>query len=91
MYNASIWQSGGGNLWYVNDTTALATDRAKWWYPARLLNIPLVDYVRLLIEEFHVSKIYYKEETDFLFFCWDNYKDANRYKLWVNREIRKKY
>lgn len=91
MYKASIWQSGSGAHWYVNDTSDLASDRGKWWYPARLLNMPLTDYVNLLVNEFKVDKITYNPKSDLLYFYWINYNDANRYKLWVNREIRKKY
>jgi hypothetical protein len=47
QYKVSKWKSGSDH-WYCNDVTKLSEISAKWWIPARLLNISLTDYILLL-------------------------------------------
>ena len=88
LYEASIWQGGSG-LWYVNDVKDLAGVSGKWWVPSRILGIAPSDYVRILIEEFEVSKISFNEEKNFLYFAWKNESKARKYKNWINKMARK--
>lgn len=79
----SEWQAASGR-WYAADTTTFT----KWWLPARLLKYSLVDYIKLLKEDYNVSKFAYNPNTDCLVFSWDNQKDCHRFLLWINRMLR---
>lgn len=86
LYKASEWEDGAGH-WHVADVQDLAHNSAVWWLPARLLNIPLVDFILKLKEEFH-AEIHYFPENSFMFFYWKDYNDAHKYLLWINRMAR---
>ena len=87
LYKVSQWQSASGR-WYCNDVADLAGPSAKWWIPARLLNISLNDYILLLKDRFNADIILYNEENDVLIFSWKKESDAHRYLLWINRKSR---
>jgi hypothetical protein len=80
----SEWQGGSGR-WYAADTATFS----KWWVPARLLGYSLIDYIKLLKEEYNATEFAYCLETDCLVFSWDNQKDCHRFLLWVNKMLRK--
>lgn len=91
LYRAEEWELNGH--WYCNDVKEL--NRAKsiasfWWTPARILNIPLIDYIQLLIKDFNVSHISYNEEKDVLVFWWNKQTDMRRYKNYINKIARNK-
>lgn len=88
LYKTSIWKGSSGQ-WYCNDIEELSKVSSKWWVPARILGIPLTEFVKILIDEFKVSSISYKIETDVLIFSWDKEADARRYKNWINGIARK--
>ena len=48
LLKVAEWQDTAGR-WRVADTSDLANDSAAWWYPARMLNMPLEEYINLLI------------------------------------------
>ncbi len=93
IYKATEWESTGGK-WNVADTSDLAHDSAGWWIPARILNLSLEDYIYLLINEYNaVIDKFYPESNNgksLLIFHWDNYNDAHRYLLYINRVARNK-
>lgn len=88
----SEWKQG--NEWYVADTSDLANDSSAWWYPARMLNISLEEYIILLIEKYHVTTIKWFPNSNngksLLIFAWENYNDAHQYLLDMNRIARNK-
>lgn len=91
LYKTSEWQSPSG-AWYVADTSDLAHDSAAWWIPARFLKISLEEYILLLKDTYNatIDKFYPEsnEGKSLLLFHWDNYSDAHKYLLWVNRMAR---
>ena len=89
LYKVSEWQGGSGK-WYCNDVTDLAGVSGKWWIPARMLGIPLTDYILLLKEKFNVTIVEYYKPTDVLIFHWDKYSECHKYVLWINAEARKR-
>lgn len=80
---------GAKGAWYCNDTSDLCSIRAKWWAPARMLNISPAEYVQLLIEKFHPDRISYHQERDVLVYSWKNINDCRKFKNWLNAEARK--
>lgn len=92
QYKSSEWQSG--NKWYVADTSDLANDSAAWWHPARMLNITPEEYILMLKNEYHANIDKWCPESNngksLLIFSWDNYSDAHKYLLYINRIARNK-
>ena len=90
LYKVSEWQSGRN--WYVANTSDLANDSNSWWIPARFLNLSLEDYILKLVNEYNViiDGFYpdMKEGRSVLLYHWDNYNDAHRFLLWINRMAR---
>jgi hypothetical protein len=76
--------------WLCNDVSDLCSVRAKWWVPARMLNISPAEYVQLLIERFHPDRIKYFEDTDVLVYSWKRIDDMRKFKNWLNAEARKR-
>ncbi len=86
------WQSASGK-WYAADTDKFS----PWWIIPQALGIsPLPDYITLLIEQYHANIVrfidYGSEDrrNSLLIFNFDNYTDAHRFVLDVNRNARKK-
>ena len=82
------WEDASGN-WLCNDTSDLCSIRAKWWAPARMLNISPAEYVELLITKFQPDRIRYSIEHDVLIFSWKNITAIRKFKNWLNAEARK--
>ena len=89
LYKATEWKGGCGN-WYCSDVEDLGNWSGAWWIPARILEISLTDFVKMLINEFNVSYIHYSEEYNFLHYHWKNQADMRRYKNMINAAARKK-
>jgi hypothetical protein len=83
------WNDGLGN-WECNDISDLASVRALWWAPARMLGISPAEYAQLIITNFHPDKIKYYIETDVLLYSWKNINDCRKFKNWLNAEARKR-
>lgn len=81
------WQ--GANSWYCNDVSDLQSIGALWWAPARMLNIPPVEFVQLLISQFHPDFIQYNKECDVLIYSWRKQADMRIFKNWLNAQARK--
>lgn len=88
LYEVSEWQSHTGR-WHCNDVKDLAGISGKWWVPARMLGISLVDFILLLKDEFKADIESYYEPNDVLLFSWKNQSDCHRYVLWINSMARK--
>ena len=91
LYKASEWESASGH-WYVADTSDLVNDSAAWWIPARLLNLTLKDYIDLLVNTYNATIDGFYPESNkgksLLVFHWEQYNDAHKYLLWINRMAR---
>lgn len=86
------WQSPSGK-WYAADTDKFS----PWWMVPEALGIgPLPDYITLLIEQYHANIVRFIDygpedrRNSLLIFNFDNYTDAHRFVLDVNRNARKK-
>lgn len=79
------WQSATGR-WYCNDTSDLTSARALWYTPARLLNISLEEFVRMLINDFQVDTINFDGKT--LIYSWDSLSKCRLFKNWLNKKAR---
>ena len=80
-----------GEQWYCGDHTEFphkGSICSLWWAPARMLNMSLDDYVKMLIEEFKVDKIKYFEDTDVLVYSWSSQSQMRIFKNWINRKAR---
>lgn len=92
LYKASEWQIGSN--WYVADISDLTNDSAAWWIPARFLNLSLEDYILKLKNEYNAIIDRFCPSANngksLLIFHWDNYNDAHRYLLYINRIARNK-
>ena len=89
LYKLTGWQGGSGR-WYCNDITDLTNLSAKWWVPARMLNISLTDFIIMLKDTFNATIGKYYPDTDVLTFYWDKQVDMNKFILYINRESKKK-
>ena len=87
LYVAKEWQDPNGR-WHVGCTDQLAKGSNYWWIPARMLDIPLTDFIEKLVNEFNVDQMYYFERSNLLLYSWENYNDAHRWLLYLNKEAR---
>ena len=87
LYRASEWQGGSG-VWYCNDVEDLAGISSRWWTPARMLNVPLDEYVTMLVKEFKVDNISYNPEANLLVSAWKSREACRTYKNWINKKHR---
>lgn len=79
LYKTTEWQDEIGE-WHCNDVSDLAGVSSRWWTPARMLGMPLDEYVTMLIKEFRPDKIWYSYTYNVLGFSWDNRDDCRKYK-----------
>lgn len=89
LFKMTEWQGSSGR-WYCNDITDLAGPSAKWWAPARVLNISLTDYIMLLRDTYNATVVKYNPEKDVLSVYWDKQTDVHRFVLYVNKEAKRK-
>ena len=87
LYRASEWQGSSG-VWYCNDVEDLAGISSRWWTPARMLNMPLDEYVTMLVEKFKVDSISYDPKAIVFFFYWKSREACRKYKNWINKKAR---
>lgn len=78
----SEWQGGAGE-WRAADVTTWT----PWWYPARILEIEITDYILLLINKFNVKpeRIKYIPDKNLLFWSWEDYNSCHSFVLYINR------
>ena len=86
VYKAEEWESNG--KWLCGDVSALAAHSNNWWYPARILGISPVDFVKLLINEFNVKDIHYIKPGGVLYFAFSSLADCRKYKNFINKKAR---
>lgn len=79
----TYWESAG--KYFVNDTTNLCAETSKWWYPARLMRIPLTDFILLLKNKFNAFIISYNQQNDFLYYYFDSEINAKKFCNFINK------
>lgn len=82
------WESASG--WHCADTSDLANGSAYWWHIPRMLNISLENYIYLLKDQYHVTKIEYDKPSNLLLWKWRSYSDCHKFVQFVNKEAKKR-
>jgi hypothetical protein len=82
------WQGESGR-WYCNDISDLTSVRAKWWAPARMMNISPAEYAQWIISNFKPDTIIYYQEQDVLIYSWKKQADMRVFKNKLNALARK--
>ena len=92
-YKMIEWTDPTGR-WMVAANESAKTAKGKWWYPARMMKISLIEYVDLL-REYGADDIHYYPPLedgiggDVLCFSFAKYADAHKFLLYINRLARK--
>ena len=98
LYKSEIWQDGAGH-WHVADTHDLAHDSSIWVHPARLLDMTGAEFAKYLIDTWKVDHIHYFIKDEYkhdpkhcglLYFYWNDYNQAHKYQLYINKIARHK-
>ena len=88
VYKATEWECY--DSWTCGDVSALAANSNLWWYPCNILGISPVEYVKLLINEFHAINLHYTVAGDVLSFYFSSLADCRKYKNFINKVAREK-
>lgn len=84
----SEWQEGSG-LWHAADVSAVGQGSSRWWLVPRALNMPLEDYVQMLVTKYKPDRIQYSEEADVLTYAWKSLTAMRLFKNDMNKALRK--
>lgn len=63
LYRATEFQSSTGR-WHAGDYDHVGANSSAWYYIPRMLNMELIDYIRLLVDTYHATLDGYYEYTD---------------------------
>ena len=88
IYHAEVWECNGKYL--CGDVSALAACSNYCWYPAFILDLTPVDFVKLLISKYHAIDLKYQAKYDVLIFYFPSLEAARKYKNDINRAARNK-
>lgn len=89
LYEADEWKNASGE-WHVKSVQKLGTASSQWWFPARILDMPLDKFLIMLKEDYHwVPDAAYNDGLNVIGH-WDDYSYAHKYKLMINRIARHK-
>ena len=91
LYKVQEW-TDCTKKWHVGDVSDLAHDSNLWYIPPRMLGIPLDKWIEMLITDFNATIDGWFPDCNYgkslLCYHWDNYNDAHKYVLWVNKQAR---
>ena len=87
IYQMQEWESNG--KWLCGDVSALAADSNDWTYPAQILNLSPIDYVKLLINTYN-AKVHYTASANVLIFHFSSLADCRRFKNYINKKARER-
>lgn len=87
MAKISEWQGGGGSIWHAADISDLGHKSGSWYHIPRVLNIPLDEYVKILIQEYKVDYINLSK-NGFLNFYWKEYRKCHKFVLDMNKKLK---
>lgn len=80
------WQDTNGK-WHCGDCRALSKMSNAWWKPARLLNMELTDYIKMMKETYNAN-IKATKSFNVILFSWDKQADMRKFKNFINRKAR---
>ena len=84
----SEWESISG--WHCGDISDLGKGSNYWWFPARMLELELTDYILLLKNKFHAKNFKYFKDENVLLWHWETYNDCHSFVLFLNSEAKKR-
>ena len=82
------WECGGH--WLVADTNKVAASSSDWGWIPTLLNLTIVEYIKLLYNTYNVREIKYYPKCNMLHFAFATQVDARKFKNYVNKIAREK-
>ena len=88
IFHMEEWQSNG--KWLCGDVSALAACSNYCWYPAFILNLSPVDFVKLLISKYHAIDLRYHAKHDVLIYYFSTLEQARKFKNDINKAARLK-
>lgn len=88
LYQMTEWESNG--RWHCGDVSDLSHMSNAWWYPMRILELDIRDYVLLLKNEYNVVNFHYNVDANVLLFTWQSQTDMRRFKNLINRTAKQK-
>lgn len=86
LYKTTEWECNG--LWMCGDVSHLSAMSNTWWYPCNILKIKPVEYVKMLINDFHAINLHYTVDANVLIFYFASQADCRKYKNFINRKAR---
>ena len=88
IYKAEEWESNG--KWMCGDVSALAANSNAWWYPAQIMGLTPVEYVKTLISKYHAIDLHYTAKHDVLIFKFSTLADCRKFKNTINKLARER-
>ena len=89
LYRLEEWQGASG-VWYCEHTSSFPANVEKWVIPARVLNMSVDDFLRMLIKDFKPDVITIKKDGSFVSWGWSKQSEMRKFKNFINSEARKK-
>ena len=90
LFHLDEWQSTGTKIWYCEHTSSYPQGVQKWVVPARVLNMSVDDFLRMLIKDFKPDVITIKKDGSFVSWGWSKQSEMRKFKNFINSEARKK-
>ena len=87
LYRLEEWQGASG-VWYCEHTSSFPANVEKWVIPARVLNMSVDDFLRMLIKDFKPDVITVKEDGSFVSWGWSKQSEMRKFKNWMNAKSR---
>lgn len=88
LFHLDEWQSTGTKIWYCEHTSSYPQGVQKWVIPARVLNMSVDDFLRMLIKDFKPDVITVKKDGSFVSWGWKSLTAMRKYKNWMNAQSR---
>lgn len=89
LYRLEEWQGASG-IWYCEHTSSFPANVEKWVIPARVLNMSVDDFLRMLIKDFKPDIVTIKNDGSFVSWGWSKQSEMRKFKNFINSEARKK-
>ena len=87
LYRLEEWQGASG-VWYCEHTSSFPANVEKWVIPARVLNMSVDDFLRMLIKDFKPDVITVKKDGSFVSWGWLKQSEMRKFKNWMNAKSR---
>ena len=87
LYRLEEWQGASG-VWYCEHTSSFPANVEKWVIPARVLNMSVDDFLRMLINDFKPDVITVKKDGSFVSWGWSKQSEMRKFKNWMNAKSR---